>query len=375
MSYDVPFIRPLFPSGDAIAADLDRIVASNWFTNFGPIEREFAQAVADFVGEGHQAVTFSNATLGLLAAVQAVAGRGDGSRSVIVPSFTFAAGPQAIVWAGHRPLFIDIEPSSLQPSLEEASAAIDANPGRIAAILLCNTFGIGNPRIAEWEELSARSGIPLIIDSAAGFGSRYTPERRVGDAGVCEVFSFHATKPFAIGEGGAVVTRDHELAERLKSFSNFGFEPGSGATQLGLNGKLQEFNAALGLRQLADFDAAVRSRQEVLSELQSRLPTGLFRAPDNIGASSVCFGSFLLPTEALRDRALARLAAGGVEARSYYSPAVHTQPYFAEGESAGPLDVTADVGRRIVSLPIHQEMRRADIDRVVESLQTLETDR
>lgn len=372
MRYEVPFIRPIFPSGDAIAADLDRIVAANWFTNFGPIEREFARSIGDYVGEGHHAVTFSNATLGLLAAVQAVAGRGDGTRSVIVPSFTFAAGPQAIVWNGHRPLFIDIEPSSLQPSLADAAAALESNPGGIAAILLCNTFGIGNARISEWEELSARTGVPLIIDSAAGFGSYYSPGRRVGDAGVCEVFSFHATKPFAIGEGGAVVTRDPDLAERVRAFSNFGFESPAGAAQLGLNGKLQEFNAALGLRQLENFDDAVRSRQRALQEIRSRLPAGVFSSPDNIDASSVCFGSFVLSTAEQRDRAIALLSGNGVEARSYYSPAVHAQPYFQGGESVGALDVTEDVGRRILSLPVHQNMKREDIDRIVDSLQDVE---
>lgn len=362
MPFDIPFIRPRFPASDLIGADFDAIVESNWYTNFGPREREFSTAIAAYIGEGYHAVTFANATIALMALIPAAFGRGDGTRFVIVPSFTFAAGPEAIEWAGYKPLFIDIDPVSLQPDLADAQAAIEAND--VAGILLCNTFGIGNPAVHEWEQLAASTGIPMVADSAAGFGSAYPDGRRVGSATTAEVFSFHATKPFAIGEGGAILTRDSELAASLTSFQNFGFREGRGAFSLGLNGKLQEINAAIGLRQLVGFDETIRGRQRVLAAYRSGFAALPVRFPTAIEQSSVCFASVLFDDKQQRDAALERLRNAGVEARTYYAPAVHTHPYFASARRSGPLRVTDEVIDTVLSLPVY-DMSEAEVVTVV----------
>lgn len=366
MPFDIPFIRPVFPDSSLIGRDFDGIVASNWFTNFGPREREFSRAIGGYIGDGFTAVTFTNATIGLIAVVSSALGRGDNTRYVLIPSFTFAAGAEAIEWAGYRPILIDIDPQSLQPSLEDARAAVDGFGQGIAGILLCNTFGIGNPEIAAWEQFAEESGLVLLIDSAAGFGSRYEDGHPVGTAGLAEVFSFHATKPFAIGEGGAVVTRDVGLAETLMSFQNFGFREGRGAAALGLNGKLQEISAAIGLRQLATLDAALESRQAALAYYREVLAGYPIEFPTLIEASSVCFASMLLPNNVLRQRALERLREGGVEARAYYSPALHEQPHFSDSARASDLEVTREVVDTVLSVPLHQQMSRVDTDRVTD---------
>ena len=362
MSYSVPFIRPVFPTAAEIGSDFDEIVESNWYTNFGPKERRFAEAIGDYVGDGLAAVTFSNATLALMAVLHGVLGPGDRTRSVLVPSFTFAAGPAAIEWIGYRPAFIDIDPTSLQPSVRSARAALDAGVD-VAGILLCNTFGIGNPDIDDWLAFSRETGLPLVIDSAAGFGSQYGSGAKVGTAGIAEVFSFHATKPFAIGEGGAVVSRDAALLQRLHDFQNFGFSAGQGAAALGLNGKLQELNAAIGLRQLAGFDHALAARQQVLESYRAGLEGTGIVFPALIERSSVCFAAVLAPTAEARTETLSALEQAGVEARSYYSPAVHLQPHYSRAWHAD-VGATDDVVARVLSLPVHQQMSRADIDTV-----------
>lgn len=366
MTYDVPFIRPVFPPATVIAGDWDEIVASNWFTNFGPRERRLAAAVADRIGSGYHAVTFANATIALIGLIGEALGRGDGTRSVAVPSFTFAAGAEAIEWAGYRPVFLDIEAGSLQPSLPEARKLRADLGDELAGVLLCNTFGIGNPAIADWGAWATESGIPLLIDSAAGFGSDYVDGRPVGVAGAAEVFSFHATKPFAIGEGGAVVTRDEDLAQRLRAFQNFGFGPDRAAVGLGLNGKLPELSAAIGLRQLESFDAAVATRRSVVESYRGALEPAGWRFPENIGRSSVCFATVVAPDGETRDAALAALASSRVEARAYYAPVVHRQPRYAV--PALDLPVTDDVASRVVSLPVHQDMAEADVARVIGAL-------
>jgi dTDP-4-amino-4,6-dideoxygalactose transaminase len=369
--FDIPFIRPVFPSSAVIGGDFDEIVESNWYTNFGPRERRFSAAVAAYIGDGFHAVTFANATIGLLATLQVLLGRGDNTKHVVIPSFTFAAGAAAIQWAGYIPLLIDIDRETLQPSLEGARAAL-ASRHDIAGILLCNTFGIGNAAVRDWETFADEAGLPLILDSAAGFGSRYVNGARVGTAAKAEVFSFHATKPFAIGEGGAVVTRDGDLAAELASFQNFGFSQGRGAHALGLNGKLQEINAAIGLRQLEKFDHTIANRQRVLAAYQDGLRGTSVVFPTQIEMSSVCFASILFDSRAPRDRALEALLAASIEVRTYYSPAVHLQPHFERVPRQGELETTEEVADVILSVPVHQSMSTDSIDRIVSVIRAAE---
>jgi dTDP-4-amino-4,6-dideoxygalactose transaminase len=367
VAYGVPFIRPVFPSATMLSADLAEIVDANWYTNFGPKERKFASSIAAYIGEGYHAATFANATIALIAAISTILGRGDGLRYIIVPSFTFAAGPEAIEWCGYRPLFVDIESSSVQPSLSRVREALRDFSGELAAILLSNTFGIGNPDIDDWEEFARGLGIPLVIDSAAGFGSMYGDGARVGTAGTCEIFSFHATKPFAIGEGGAVVTRDPDLTARLMEFTNFGFRDGMGAVALGINGKLQEISAAVGLRQLETFGEALESRRSVLRYYMGELASAV-EFPLAIEDSSVCFATMLLPSKNTRDRARTALQRRDVEARTYYSPPVHRQPHFAHAAQLGDLAITDSVVDRVLSVPVYQDMSLVHMQMIVDTL-------
>ncbi|PZU46376.1 MAG: hypothetical protein DI566_07750 [Microbacterium sp.] len=349
--FEVPFIRPILPPGHIIAGDVAEIVASNWFTNFGPHEKKFRVAIADRVRPGAEVVTFSNATLALIGVLKVFFEDARRDGLVIVPSFTFAAGPEAIRWAGLEPVFIDIEPVTVQPSLAGAASAFDRYGDRIVGILLCNTFGIGTTAIAEWESLAQEHQVPLIIDSAAGFGSVYPDGSPVGARGDCEVFSFHATKPFAIGEGGAAVLDDHECADRLRRFTNFGFGS-DGAEHLGLNAKLQEFNAVIGMRQMVGFEEALQDRRASLERFRGLVEqSGLATSIPDAELSSVCFSSFVFADPKMRDLALQGLRSRGIEARVYYSPPVHLQPVFSESERVGTLAETESTHRRILALP------------------------
>lgn len=361
MSYDVPFIRPNFPDSRLVAADFDEIQESNWFTNFGPKERSFSNRIAGFVGDGTHAITVANATLGLIALIHVRLGRGDGTRGVVVPSFTFAAGPEAIEWCGYRPVFIDIEVDSLQPSLAGARAAVEKID--VAGILLCNSFGIGNAEIHEWEDWARGAGLPLLIDSAAGFGSAYPDGRLLGSAGDAEVFSFHATKPFAIGEGGAIVTRDAALVEQLRSFQNFGFGPERRVASLGLNAKLPELSAAIGLRQFQGFEDRLERRRAVVARYRCLLGPE-WRMPAFAELSSVCFATVVAPDVRAREEALNRLESAGIEARRYYDPIVTDQPHFVSSEIVGRLPITREITSRVMSLPVHDHMSDAIVDRI-----------
>lgn len=368
VKYRVPFIRPSFPSPQELVEDYKKVVAANWFTNFGPFEEEFAQQIGKYIGQNYIAVTFSSATAGLLASIIAILGKGNGAQYVIMPSFTFVAGADALVWCGYKPLFIDIEAKGLHMDLEQAEAVIKEYGDIVVGILFCNAFGVGTTNIEDWEMLAKTLKKPLIIDSAAGFGSLYSGQRKVGTAGDCEIFSFHATKPFAIGEGGAVITRDRQLAEQLRSIQNFGFDQNKNATQLGLNGKLQEINAAIGLRQLQRFGNILERRRRLLRRYKTELNAELFLLQQNAENASLCFAAVLVRDPSERDGRLEALQKAGVDAKTYYSPSIHQQEYFRGSTTFGTLSTTEIIGKSVISLPVYDRMDDTEATLIIDTL-------
>lgn len=372
MLSEIPFIRPHFPKPADLAEDFGEIVNANWYTNFGPKEREFATAVGKYLGSGVHVATLASGTLALIAALHTTFGRGTRDRYLLMPSFTFIAVAQAGVWAGYRPWFVDIDPNTWQPSVPSAHAALEGSRDRIAGILLANVFGVGNPQVGAWEELAAEWDLPIVIDSAAGFGSVYADGERVGRRGACEIFSFHATKPFAVGEGGALVSRDPRLVQRVREFQNFGFAKSQERMQLGMNAKLQEINAAIGMRQLSDFDRRLASRRSVFRCYRAKLHRSGLRFQPNADASSLCFASVSCASADHKKRVLDSLGKHAIQARDYYNPPQHLHPYFAAhphlAESTD-LSVTEDICSRVVSLPVHDDMASDDIARVIAAVE------
>lgn len=372
MRSEIPFIRPSFPKAAELAAEFDEIVDANWYTNFGPKERRFAHAIGEYVGPDQHAATFANGTLALIAGLHAAVGPGTRDRYLLMPSFTFVAVAEAALWAGYRPWFVDIDPDTWQPSASSARTVLNGARDQVAGILLANVFGVGNPQVDEWEELAAEWDLPIVLDSAAGFGSKYSDGKRVGVRGTCEVFSFHATKPFAIGEGGALISRDPRLIERAHDFENFGFSGSRECTQLGMNGKLQEFSAAIGLHQLVGLDGRLTSRRNVFDRYCAELSSTGLRFQLNARASSLCFASACCRSVSHKAAVLASLREHAIQARDYYNPPQHLHPYFVANPDlvrSTSLRVTEDICSRIVSLPVHDEMASDDAARVIAAVQ------
>ena len=365
MKYNIPFIKPHFPNADEIGAAYSSIVASNWFTNFGPYEQTFRRNIEDYIAQDTHAVTVTNATLGLNIAIAEIFSGRPGSQ-VIVPSFTFAAGPEMLIAQGLRPVLIDIDARTMQPSLEEAANYLSQNDNDVAGILLCNIFGVGNPDIQLWEELAEKYDKPLIIDSAAGLGSMYKDGSKIGAHGSCEIFSLHATKPFAVGEGGIILTQDESLAKRLRELTNFGFNSERNIASIGTNAKMQEINAAIGIRQLEGFNDRLLSRRSSLSEYKRLLsPLGYgFQANDDL--STVPFVSAIAPTSETAQNVLNVLQESSIEARKYYYP-LHEEEVIAQNSTlASTFNITKDIYSRIISLPLHDGMDKKDISAIVE---------
>ncbi|OBI87876.1 DegT/DnrJ/EryC1/StrS family aminotransferase [Mycobacterium asiaticum] len=370
---EIPFIRPTFPGPAELAEDFGRIAAANWYTNFGPMEQRFARAMGEYLGPDLHVATMANGTMALIAALNVTLGAGSRDRYVLMPSFTFVGVSQAALWTGYRPWFIDIDAHSWQPSVPSARSVLERSRDQIAGIVLPNVFGVGNPQIDAWEALAAEWDLPLVVDSAAAFGSTYADGTHVGGRGACEIFSLHATKPFAVGEGGALVSRDRRLVEQAYQFQNFGFAKSRESTHFGMNAKLQEINAAIGLRQLVDLDHRLASRRSVLASYRAGLAGTGVSFQQNADASSLCFASVCCTSADQKAAVMASLHSDAIRARDYYNPAQHLHPYFSTNSElvqCTDLTVTEDICSRIVSLPVHDHMAEIDVARVVAAVQS-----
>lgn len=360
MKYNVPFIKPTFPSAEELIKDYQEIVAKNWFTNFGPFEQEFRRQISGYLGDGISTCTVSNATAGLEIAIRQLFLPSKGRGEVIMPSFTFAAGVDVVLGQGYVPVLIDID-DNWQPDFDQASAYLASSHSKVSGILLGNSFGVGNPRIALWEDLAKTYSIPLVIDSAAGFGSLYVDGSKLGTKGDCEVFSFHATKPFEIGEGGAISSLDGRFIASCKDATNFGFSERRKAERIGTNAKLQELCAAIGLHQLRGYEQRLKARRRSLAFYKKELAHVDLTFQVNDENSTVPFVCVAFRTAEKANQVIRDMLSNGIEAKQYYDP-VHYQPIMQQVKYKQlSLGRTEELASRIVALPLHDRMEKETI--------------
>jgi len=228
------------------AQRLNDILDRRWLTNGGSYAIEFEERIAEITGVAH-CIAMCNATVGLEIAIRALELSGE----VIVPSFTFIATANALQWQGITPVFCDIDPQTHCLDAKQVESLITPRTTGIIGVHLW-----GRPcEIDSLAELAMRRDLKLLFDAAHAFGCTYKG-RPIGGFGNAEVFSFHATKFLNSMEGGAVVTNDAELAQKMRLMRNFGFTDYDQTDSIGVNGKLNEASAAMGLTNLesmADF--------------------------------------------------------------------------------------------------------------------------
>jgi dTDP-4-amino-4,6-dideoxygalactose transaminase len=290
------------------------------------------------------------------------------AREVIVPSFTFAAVVDAIVWCGLEPVFADIDRDTWHLDPDTLGSALQLRGGRVAAVLACSTFGTAPPvHVCQgWESACASAGVPLLVDSAAGFGTINEAGRRLGLQGDAEVFSFHATKPFGMGEGGLIVTRHDELAAEMSLLANFGLDDRRVPLRAhGLNAKLSEIHAAIGLAVLDGYDDVLECRRSLAKRMRAPLESAGFSFQPGAERSTWQFVPTLAPTREARDAVLEHSVSDGVELRTYFAPPLHESPAFAHADRLDELTVTDDFSARILSLPLANDLTDDEIDRIV----------
>ena len=349
----IPFVRPDLPEpGDVLPALAD-VMASGVLTK-GPRLEAFEAAVCQATGAA-QAVGVSSCTVGLALVMRCLRHMRPGTQTeVILPSFMFLAGPAAVVWAGLTPVFVDADPDSWTVDPDAVEAAVSP---RTFAIVGCHTFG--SPcAVAKLVRIAGQAGVPLLFDAAHAFGSSIGG-RQVGREGMAQAFSLSPTKLVVAGEGGMVTTNDAELARLVREAREYGNDGRYGCTVPGLNGRMPEMCAAVGLASLGRLPRVAAHRAAAAAayaEGLRRLPgVALQKIPEGAASSWKDFSITIDPERfgATRDTVRARLAAASIDTRAYYSPACHAMEAF-RGFHVGrpPLPVTDRLAATSLSLPM-----------------------
>jgi len=336
------------------------ILDSRWLTNDGPCVAEFEERIVDLTGVKHCVAT-CNATVALEIAIRALGLEGE----VILPSFTFIATAHALQWLGIKPVFCDIDPQSHTIDPQKIERLITPQTSGILAVNLW-----GRPcDIAALEEIARRHGLKLLFDSAHAFGCSYQG-RMIGGFGDAEVFSFHATKFLNSLEGGALVTNDNELAQKFRLMRNFGFTSYDCVDSLGINGKMSEVSAAMGLTNLESLNEFIvvnrRNYQQYAAELKGLKGVTLISYDENESCNYQYVVLEIDPAQAIvsRDELIEILYRENVLARRYFYPGCHrAAPY-----NTTPLGLpeTERICDRVLSLPTGTAVSPADITTICE---------
>jgi len=357
---------------DIVEADIEAVVRvlRTPRLSIGPKLVDFEESIAQFTGVPH-AIAVSSGTAGLHLCLRAL-GIGEGDE-VILPSFTFIAAGNAVLYERSRPVFVEIDPVSLNLDPAKLEAAITP---RTRAILVVHTFGWPadmDPIL----DIARRHGLAVIEDACEALGAEYRgrPAGGIGDLGV---FAFYPNKPITTGEGGIVVTRNAALADTIRALRNQGRKASDGWNEhslLGYNYRLSEMNCALGHAQMQRLDAMLAKREAVAAmyarELQS-IPE-IITPPLQIPYGRQCWFVYVVRladrfTRAHRDAVAEYLTAHEIGCGRYFAP-LHLQPLFAPFRGVSNLDVTERVSERTLALPFFNRLTIDEIRHVCRTLQ------
>lgn len=351
--------RPILPDLAAFTGRLKDVWDSKWLTNHGRQHDLLERALAAYLKTPHVSL-FNNGTIALLVACRALELKGE----VITTPFTFPATPHVLAWSGLTPVFCDIDPRTM-----------DLDPARIEAAITPRTTGIlavhvyGTPcDVAAIQRIADARGLRVIYDAAHAFGVEVNGAG-IATVGDISMFSFHATKLFHTAEGGALAFRDPALKDRIYLLRNFGIRNEEQVLLAGINGKMNELQAALGLAVLECVPAEWARRERIFNLYREELAgvPGITLPADLPGVrrsnqyfviriDRQCFGLS-------RDEVHAALKERNVHARRYFSPLCSEYPCYRELPSAAPanLPVAQRVVQEVLCLPFYGALSDDDV--------------
>lgn len=359
----IPIIRPTLPDLNVVRELLEPSYNDGLVTT-GSLVKTLELEIKKYTGSSH-AVAVSSCTSGLMLAYAAM-NFPEGSE-VILPSFTFAATAQAILWNRLTPVYVDCLPATMTIDPKQVIEAISPSTAAICPVTI---FGLP-PDISELVNISKRYAIPLIFDSAQGLGAKYK-DRRLGAFGLCEVFSMSPTKVITAIEAGVLTTNNTELADKMRSLRDYGKGPdGQEMIYIGLSARLSELHAAVGLSGISNADSLINSRLRLIRSYRDRLGglpgCSVQTFPDDRTSSGNYFTLLIGPNAKIdREAVYDALKAQNIQSKRYFYPPVHAQTAFrnAPGRVVGALPNTVSASHESLALPLFSHMTEEQQDRI-----------
>ena len=361
--------QPYLPPLQEFIPYLESIWESKTLTNGGPMHQRLEAELCAHLGVKHISL-FANGTLALVTALQALRVTGE----VITTPFSFVAGAHSLLWNGLKPVFVDIDPVTL-----------NLDPGKIEAAITPQTTAImpvhcfGNPcDVDAIQQIADNYNLRVIYDAAHAFGVTARGQSLLNH-GDLSILSFHATKVFNTFEGGAIVSPDAKTKQRIDHLKNFGFVDEVSVVAAGINGKMSEINASFGLLQLKHLSHAVARRREfdrLYRQRLSRIPGIPCVEPAGQETANYSYFPILVNPEyrLTRDELYESMKGYGIRARRYFYPLISSFPMYRGLPSAGPeqLPVATQLARRVICLPLYPAMTEEDVDRIVSVIEAAE---
>jgi len=358
----IPVTKPFLPPREEYNKYLDGIWQRNWLTNHGPLVNELELRLKEYLGLEHL-LFLANGTLALQIAIKALDLKGE----VITTPFSYVATTSSLVWEGCTPVFVDIDPYTLNIDPSKIEAAITPKTTGILA-----THVYGNPCDVEAIAVIAqRHNIKVIYDAAHAFGTTYHG-RSVLSYGDISTMSFHATKIFHTIEGGAVTTPNPELLKKMAYLRNFGHEGPYDFVLAGINAKNSEFHAAMGLCNLAHIKDIVERRQ-ILKQHYDRRLASLEAARPLIATSiewNCAYYPVLFADEATLLRMVTALEKQYVFTRRYFYPSLNTLSYL---KNSLELPISESATRRVLCLPMYHTLSVEEVDMIAGVMMRVQT--
>ncbi len=348
--------KTFLPHLEEYMAQVKRAFDNDWLTNRGVLVQELEAKLKEHLGIDNILIT-NNGTIPLQIALKLLAREGE----VITTPFSYVATTAAIVWENCTPIFVDIDPLELTIDVTKIEAAIT---DKTTCILATHVFG--NPcNIESIQEIAKKYGLKVIYDAAHCFGVKYKGRSvfSYGDVSTC---SFHATKLFHTGEGGAVFCNNELLRHQIYYSHNFGHNGPEAFFGLGVNAKISELHAAMGLAVFPYLSAIIQNRKKIVECYNSRLDLSKVQVM-NLHANTHWNYSYypvIFESEVVLLEVLGRLHEENVFPRRYFYPSLSNLPYVAKSE----VPIAESVASRILCLPLYYSLTTDEQNRIIDTI-------
>lgn len=349
----IPVTKPFLPPQQIYHSYLDGIWKRQWLTNMGPLASQLEMDLKTFLDLKHL-LFVTNGTVALQMAIKALDLKGE----IITTPFSFVATTSSIVWEGCTPVFIDIDPDSLNIDAHKIEAAIT---DETTAILATHVYG--NPcEVEKIDSIAKKYNLKVIYDAAHAFGVEVNG-KSIFDYGDISICSLHATKLYHSVEGGFVVTQNAHLLKKLASIRNFGISGFDTFDELGLNGKNSEFHAAMGLANLKYIENIIAKRQALTNRYDQQLQNlkayrpKWHRDSENKGA----YYPLVFESEELMLKIVEHLKAHEIGTRRYFYPSLASALPYLKPQA---LEITDEVSKKVLCLPLFYDLTMEEVDMI-----------